>query len=346
MRPGTAYTVFMNEKNADPTLAHLPYREKSSEIGALWKAQNAETRAIYEAIFAEKKALYEEEHKEFLKNLPPFRREQETVLRLKKPRKRRASVGEASSPTEENQTNSTFLQKTKPPTGAAAKRRQRSKTIDSSSMNIRDFFESSKVQDTPTPVKKSAKRKATEEVDTGMNGGEVTANGTSDRDESQVASPKKKKNQKKQKVVLAEKENGTVLDPPHIPMVVLPLELASPTKTKKKAKAPVKSAPQPEPSAAAADEPVKKSPKKRKKLEKMEEPQKPPETAKEYFKSVFKGIPSQAKKEFKKLSLTEKQRYHEELKAVSNKYLEDLSTYMRTLSKAEMAEFLARQGQQ
>lgn len=216
----------MNEKNADPTLAHLAYRDRSSAIGALWGKLDPTEKAKYEEINKQQKKEYEAQHAAFLDNLPAFRREQEVAPKIRKPRKRRASVGETPVVDDvfnDVRTNSTFLNETRRAVAAEpAKRKQRSKTIDCSTMSIRDFFQANKVQEeVATPLKTGTlKRKAMPMV----NGHE------SDVDEAKTVSPKKPK---KKRIKTAEVEPELVsLAPVQAPVEASPKK----SKTKKKVK--------------------------------------------------------------------------------------------------------------
>lgn len=340
MRPGTAYLVFLGEKNGDPALAHLPYRSRAAAIGGQWKALDAVSRAAYEQIYAGKKAIYEESHKEFLANLPPFRQAQEARsssgrAKVKRtPRKRRASVGEVVPNAveledgEDERTNSTFLNESKKAVTATikapVKRRVRSKTIDCSSMNIRDFFQSNQIQ-TETPVKKVKAAVVSAPV--------AVAKEALQSPVKTPASPVKKAAKRKAQEEQAEEEEEVS------PVVVSPKKAykeAVPKKTKKTKTAVQDTNGEKEEAAAVVVVQPSKAPKKavpKKKKVVLTEPVKPPQSAKAYFKSIYKGEPEQAGKAFKKLPKEEKERYHRQLEQISNQYLVELSSYMKSLSK-------------
>ena len=42
--PGTAYSLFLNDKMADPEIIKLPHRERFGVIGGLWKALDEATK--------------------------------------------------------------------------------------------------------------------------------------------------------------------------------------------------------------------------------------------------------------------------------------------------------------
>lgn len=75
--PGTAYTIFLNEKNADSKLEQLHYTERIKVIGSLWKQMDMETKELYRNIYARKKEEYDKNYERFLKKLPEFRKNQE-----------------------------------------------------------------------------------------------------------------------------------------------------------------------------------------------------------------------------------------------------------------------------
>lgn len=378
MRPGTAYTVFQNEKNADPELAHLPYRQKSSVIGGQWKQLDAATKATYEKVYLQKKAAYELSYHEYLANLPPFRREQElSAVKVRRVRKRRASLSEVpetsrkdddddeEEETVDERTNSTFLNESSKKALhliEPAKRRVRSKTIDCSSMNIRDFFQRDQGIEVATPVLKGTpvKKKKTaavvEEEEEVVNESEVTAEKTKEIVTTPLIGSKKKSPVKKATKRKAEEDvvtvpvvNGSAQDDEREEEDET--KVVSPKKAKKEVKkkpevAQVNGKKEVGPKVTPGKNKVtpevkddkktknKKEPKEKvSKTKKLTEPVKPPVSAKEYFKAQYQGDPSRAGKEFKKLPREEKERYHNLLQGISKQYLEDLTAYMRSLSK-------------
>lgn len=382
VRPGTAYTVFQNEKNADPELAHLPYRQKSSVIGAQWKQLDAATKVTYEKVYLQKKAAYELSYHEYLANLPQFRREQElSSVKVRRLRKRRASLSEVPETTKDDdddedeeetvdeRTNSTFLNESSKKALhliEPAKRRVRAKTIDCSSMNIRDFFQRDQGIEVATPVLKGTpvKKKKTviveREEEEVINGREKTPEKTKEVITTPLIEKKKKtpvkkaaKRKAEEDAVAVEMVNGSTNDDDkeeEETKVVSPKKVKKDVKKKQEVKEMVQVNGKKEvgpkvtpgknkstPEVVKADKKTKKDKKEPKekvaKTKKLTEPVKPPGSAKEYFKSQYQGDPSRAGKEFKKLPREEKERYHTLLQEISKQYLEDLTAYMRSLSK-------------
>lgn len=112
------------------------------------------------------------------------------------------------------------------------------------------------------------------------------------------------------------------------------LEEISPKKAKKDAKKKKKKVPETPPPVFTPSKSPKKDKKKKETKTKVPEPVKPPGSVKDYFKTViYSGDPDKARKAYKKLTLEEKQRYHKELNVISEKYVADLNTYLKSLSK-------------
>lgn len=277
----------------------------------MWKKIDKDTKMKYEDAYAKKKAVYEEQYRAFFDSLPQFRKDQELATKrsAKRLSNRRASVGEEYAeviPQQTDQcTNSTFIGEVKKPEGTAAKR-VRALTIDCRSpMNISEFFkvkenvpfEATPIKKAPLSKKDTLIAKATMSVKRSTKR-KVEEEAPEMTCENLLPSKKAKNNQKPVKNSSNEeqdKENSS-----------------KQTETKE---------------CKVVLETLKKT------CSVPQEPLRPPASVKAYFESIYTGDKSKAKKEYKKLPLTEKEKYHEELKLISKKYLEDLAAYMNTLSK-------------
>lgn len=191
-----------------------------------------------------------------------------------------------------------------------------------------------RVSDSQTPTEKGKKKKANESVT---------------EDESVVSPTKKVIKETKiveklpspiKEPVLPVKGNKSKKKQPTVAKEEPPspeeIVVKSPVKEKKTKAAVAKGVKSPADQIdSASNEPTVQSAKKPKKKNKVPipEPEKPPQTTKEYFKTIYEGDKDKANKVFKKLPQEEKERYHEQLKLVTDKYIEDFRRYLESLSK-------------